>query len=528
MSQVFSIKTEPLASGYEQKDSTNDANTISCNITTFEKYANMINDIKEEKLDLDKMEEFLPDNVDNATIDIIKKENVDEMDEFLSEDSPSKEDLDEMDEVSPEDSPSIYSQSLFTWKSDDRTKVITHDEIQHQHLSDTTIQQISLPKLEIFDVYTDEDESKRPEINGDTDANVSANEERSQTATKYNCELCDCSFKVVKNLRTHMRTKHPLSIDTEYICKICYQKFTTQMGLDRHSVTMHPGAQTPTDHKCEICGSFFREAKKLRRHISDVHPSSIDIKNECEKCHKRFTTKIGLDTHSKMMHPAAEKPTEHKCELCGSCYRESKLLRAHIRYKHMSSTDSEYICEICHKRFTTQTGLDRHSYRMHPVAETSTKYKCEICGSCYKESTTLRTHIRDKHPSSTSYICGICNERFFTQTGLDRHYDWKHRLDETPETPTEHKCEICGRCFKEVVTLRRHIRDKHPLSLDTEYICEICHQRFTAQIGLDTHYFKKHPGVCTTQTSTKLSCEICGRYYTSGKTLREHIRKKHE
>ncbi|XP_073838182.1 uncharacterized protein [Musca autumnalis] len=369
------------------------------------------------------MEEFLPENVDKSTIDIIKEDDLDDMDEFLSDDSPSKVEVDIMDEFLPEDIPSFYTPSLLTGKSNDRTEAISHDEVHHQHvaqqyLNSEITHQISLPKLEIIDIHTDENDRRCPEINGDTESNVSYDKERS----------------VISSSRV---------------------------------------AQAPTEHKCEICGSSFTDEKNLRIHLRKKHPLSIDSEYICEICNKRFATQHGLGIHSNRRHPsnAERKHAQHRCEICGSCYAESSNLRAHIRNKHPSSIDSEYICEICNQKFTSQTGLNRHSTKMHPEAQTSARHKCEICGSCYAESGTLRAHIRNKHPSSidSEYICEICNQKFTTQPGLDRHFYLTHA--ET-RTPGEHKCEICGNCYMELNALRIHIRNKHPSSIDSEYICK--------------------------------------------------------
>ncbi|XP_073838177.1 uncharacterized protein [Musca autumnalis] len=220
MSENISIKMEPFANDYKQEDTNSDINTLSYNTTKFE---NFTNDIKEDKVDLDKMEEFLPENANESTIDIIKEEDVDEMDEFLSEDSPT-------------------SSSSLTWKSDDRMDAIIQDvalpqHVTQQQLTSTTTQQISLPKLEIIDVHTDEND-----INGDSYTNVSSNKGRSiissfrvaQTPAQHKCEICGRSYTEVTNLQRHMRYKHPLSINAEYICEICNQSFTTQTGFDRH------------------------------------------------------------------------------------------------------------------------------------------------------------------------------------------------------------------------------------------------------------------------------------------------------
>ncbi|XP_073839113.1 uncharacterized protein [Musca autumnalis] len=442
MSEKVSIKTEPFANDYKQENFNN--------TTKPEHFTNMGNDIMEDELDLDNMEEFLPEKVNEYTTDIIKKE--DEY-ESLPENSPSTEYVDEMDEFLPEnsnksiidiikkedvdDSPGFYTPSSLTWKSDDRTEALSHDEVHHQqqHLTNKITQDISLPKLELIDVHTDEDDSDGLEINDDTDSNVSDNIDSSIiSSSEHKCELCGTSFTEHSCLLRHMRNKHPSSINSEHICKICNKKFDTQAGLHRHSYRIHPVARK---HKCEICGRSYRQPQNLRAHMRNKHPSSIDSEYTCEICYQRFTTQTGRDRHSYKKHRVA---TKHKCEICGTCYRGSNNLQVHMRKRHPSYIASEYICEICSQRFTTQKGLDRHFSHTHP-AHISTKHECEICGSCYSEYRSLRAHIINKHPSSVDleYICEICHQRFTTQNGLTRH---SKRIHKVAQTPTKHKCEI--------------------------------------------------------------------------------------
>ncbi|XP_073842801.1 uncharacterized protein isoform X3 [Musca autumnalis] len=276
MSENVSIKTEPFAKYYyEQEDPNNDTNTLCYNTTKLEHFTNMGNDIKEEELYLDKMEEFSPENIDKYTIDVIKKEEVDEVDEFL-----------------PDDSPSCHPPSLLTWKSDDCMEVTQ----QQQHHTNAITQQISLPKLEIIDMHTDEnDRSGPPPITGDKDASsISDNKERfvissslvAQTPTKHKCEICGNSYTESKNLRAHIRRKHPSSIDTEYVCEICNQRLTTQKGLDLHSYWAHQkpnSTQTPAKHNCEICATTKYFAVKL---FSSIENENIPRKNVGSFFHK--------------------------------------------------------------------------------------------------------------------------------------------------------------------------------------------------------------------------------------------------
>ncbi|XP_073842856.1 uncharacterized protein [Musca autumnalis] len=454
MSESFCIKTEPIAKDCEPEDCNNNTNTLSYTTTKLENFTNMLNDIKEDGLDL---EEFLPEKVDKLAFDVIKEEDVDEVEEFL-----------------PEDSPSIYSPSSLTWKSDDCTKAIIHNEVQHergtqQHLTNITTQQISLPKLEIIDVHeniedTDDKHSKAND-NKEVSGNVftvsnkivqkcKKSDKTCQDKNSNKCEICGTCYSESKSLRAHIRNKHPSSIDSKYICEICHKRFTTQKGLDTHSYRRHPVA---TEHKCEVCGSCHTQAKGLRVHMKHQHP----------------------EAHS------AQTRTKRKCELCDCSYTIDKNLRAHMRDKHPLSIDSEHICEICHKGFTTHNGLTTH-LRIHPEVgstQISAKHNCEICGRCFTEKYHLQKHMRIKHHSSTDYDCTECGFRSndgskFLIHLSEVHMQTKYKCPKCGIIMNtysglikhlknhKHQCPACGKCYKELFDLTIHIKWSHPNEKD--------------------------------------------------------------
>ncbi|XP_073842911.1 uncharacterized protein [Musca autumnalis] len=390
MSESFSIKTEPIAKDYKLEDCNNGTNTLRYNTTKVEHLTNMLNYIKEDGLDLDRMEEFLPEKVDKVAFDQIKEEDVDEMEEFL-----------------PENSPSIYSPSSPTWKSDNCTKAIIHDDVQHergtqQHLTNITTQQISMPKLEIIDVHEGEQDSKGIEVSDDEHSKINNNKEDSRhvfivpkckksdktcedkniTKFEHKCEICGSCYRGPHTLREHIRNKHPLSINTEHICKICHKKFTTEIGLSTHSYRRHPVA---TEHKCEICGSYHIRSKALQAHMRKKHPK----------------------THS----------TQTRTK--------QKSLQVHIRNRHPSSINTEHICKICQKKFTTAGGLTKH-VKFHPKVRSEvhrqTKYKCPKCGIIMRKQSTLIKHLKNHG----------------------------------------HHCPACAKCYKELFDLTIHIKWSHP------------------------------------------------------------------
>ena len=80
----------------------------------------------------------------------------------------------------------------------------------------------------------------------------------------------------------------------------------------------------------------------------------------------------------------------------------------------------------------------------------------------------LRRHEQRYHSTmEKSYQCDLCPKAFFTQTELNSHLNGKH------SEARNHSCDKCGKCFKDLPSLRRHymVRDldlQVPNELDSD------------------------------------------------------------
>ncbi|XP_063876046.1 putative zinc finger protein 702 [Scylla paramamosain] len=104
---------------------------------------------------------------------------------------------------------------------------------------------------------------------------------------KFECQLCDKTFKYKSWLRQHTLTHSGVR---DYECEECGKKFTAKFSLTRHNLT-HSGV---SNHECDECGKKFTQKGKLTTHIL----TNSGVKNyECEECGKKFTTKSDLSHH---------------------------------------------------------------------------------------------------------------------------------------------------------------------------------------------------------------------------------------
>ena len=88
----------------------------------------------------------------------------------------------------------------------------------------------------------------------------------------------------------------------------------------------------------------------------------------CTKCSKEFTNKRNYNYHT--THSICEKKLgDFKCDDCGVSYKFKCSLKKHLMKVHKipeneininTSSNIEYTCSLCNKKFTTKGNLNRH------------------------------------------------------------------------------------------------------------------------------------------------------------------------
>lgn len=122
-------------------------------------------------------------------------------------------------------------------------------------------------------------------------------------------------------------------------------------------------------------------------------------------------------------------PAEHKCEICGKCFK-------HIRM------------------------LNRHRRNHSPYK----KYKCTYCNKGFNDSFDLKRHVRT-HTGVKPYKCDFCEKSFTQRCSLESHQDKIHGVKCTmPYKKRREKiyvCEECGYSTGDVREHYKHAREAH-------------------------------------------------------------------
>ena len=116
-------------------------------------------------------------------------------------------------------------------------------------------------------------------------------------------------------------------------------------------------------------------------------------------------------------------------------------------------------------------------------------FLCRICGKEQKSSLTgnWRNHFQVTHSVSQPITCDICNIKVKSKHSLNEHKKAFHKIQ---KESIIHSCQICQMPFQRKSDVKKHIAEKHSISLETE---TITNKDITNEIGplLQQHSSKK-------------------------------------
>ncbi|CAH1116216.1 unnamed protein product [Phaedon cochleariae] len=249
------------------------------------------------------------------------------------------------------------------------------------------------------------------------------------------CEECNEVFYDRAQFTKHVKNHN---LDKPVECNICQKKFDKGKNLSEHIRLQHK--QDKEKQKCHICEKEFPNAALLKNHVK-THDKSF----KCPDCHKVFSSRFNLKTHS-ITHSGERN---HKCDICQKSFTTKGSLKNH---KAVHSDERLFQCEQCAKTFKTNRRLYSHKFSH----ATEQKFQCEICLQKFRVKQYLKYHMT-KHSTLKPFRCTICSKRFKHKKSYEKHMNSnKHKIRED-----EHDCDFCDDSFTTRDSLLDHFASVH-------------------------------------------------------------------
>lgn len=266
-------------------------------------------------------------------------------------------------------------------------------------------------------------------------------------------------------------------------------------------------------HTCFVCNKVCKTRSKLEQHLL-IHTG--EKPHVCPYCNKGFANKSNLERHMKMH--TGIRP--HLCDLCGKGFIQKTSLLDHMLIHYEAKA---YKCTACGLTYNRKTNLQQHFKRLHQSRpghvtneadvtgdDAKRPFLCDLCGRGFATVVTLKFH-KKLHTGEKPFVCSICSKSFVQKTQLDQHF----RIH-TGVKP--YICQTCGKAFVYKDSLTQHTRIH---TGEKPYVCQICSKAYT-----QSHHLKGH---MLTHTGEKpYACQLCSKSYKNRADLRFHSTRVHQ
>ena len=341
--------------------------------------------------------------------------------------------------------------------------------------------------------------------------NVRRHSKRHCKCNYFPCVLCEATFTTLHKFNAHWTNIHLSQQAMEEL-------MVRQKALHRAETKNVSSLDEKDNHQCYGCKKVFSNKKELRKHARICNAVGIftssgkrNLKPKCIFCERLFESRKSLRKHLKATCRVRDLNAEEKayCDTCGIPFPDHDALVAHLKQLHTAA----FKCSKCNGGFVHMRGLITHVQKHHPedhdVIRQTTSNLCHACGKEFKTVDTLTRHMY-VHSDKNKYQCTVCDKAYGRSGDLKRHYNFVHNNNRD----MNFLCSHCGKCFLTSPRLKIHMRVH---TGEEPYKCEYCDKRFKTTSAMIVHH-RKHTG------ESPFECDKCNKRFKTDSQLLTHAK----
>ena len=251
------------------------------------------------------------------------------------------------------------------------------------------------------------------------------------------------------------KTLDPVLLDTnnnlDYILdeRDSFDDFKENRYVSKYASTHFPSFETDVhgnsikDHKleCMVCGEMFARIMHYENHMKTKHVGVNPY--HCKFCGKSFKRKNDLQRHTTNCEKGRERID---CYVCAEHFTRASHYEYHMIKSHADV--KAYYCEFCRDGFGRKRTFQEHSAHCEKGNQ---RYECKVCGEYFKRAFHYEKHMKINHVDVKAYHCEICGKGFGSKFELKQH----------KKGTGSKKCVVCGKKFKSICCLTKHMVLNH-------------------------------------------------------------------
>nr|CAI5821858.1 unnamed protein product [Callosobruchus analis] len=278
----------------------------------------------------------------------------------------------------------------------------------------------------------------------------------------------------------------------QHMCPFCEYSSDSEMRIQAHILAQHgtniapPSQEQPLLH-CPLCQDAFKDRTSLERHVMQIHSVNseglqrllmlVDQSHWLNQSSRTPTPNNSIQVQQTVSPTSVSSKESNRFEKSDPGHQDTEpdLLSP-------TSDDNPEESERCGTCYKTFRNIDELCYHQNETGHLEIKqtpsgpgYVCwkKGCNQFFPTAHTLQMHFKEVHAKNSianmsvsekhvyKYRCNQCSLAFKTLEKLQLHSQYHMIRDAT-------KCVLCGRSFRSLVALHKHVESVHSELTDEE------------------------------------------------------------